>query len=136
MELETWNLKPVLRRPERVAELLREEISQIVGYELDDPRVETVTVTDVRVSDNLRDAKVFVLVEGDEIQISAALSALRHAAPYIRKQVAFALDLRHAPALHFARDTVEERANKIENLLSDISLERHNEEDGNVAERQ
>jgi ribosome-binding factor A len=125
-----------MRRPERLAEVLREQITEIVGYELDDPRLLTVTVTDVRVSDNLRDAKVFVLVEGDEMQINAALAALRHAAPYIRKQVAFALDLRHAPALHFARDTVEERANKIENLLSDISLERHNEEDGNVTDGQ
>jgi ribosome-binding factor A len=108
--------------------LLREEISQIVGYELDDRRVETVTVTEVRVSDNLRDAKVFVLVEGTDEEINAALIALRNAAPYIRKQVAFALDLRHAPALHFTRDTVEERANRIESLLSEIKpTERHQE---------
>jgi ribosome-binding factor A len=108
--------------------LLREEISQIVGYELDDRRVETVTVTEVRVSDNLRDAKVFVLVEGSDEEINAALIALRNAAPYVRKQVAFALDLRHAPALHFARDTVEERANRIESLLSEIKpTERHQE---------
>jgi ribosome-binding factor A len=108
--------------------LLREEISQIVGYELDDRRVETVTVTEVRVSDNLRDAKVFVLVEGSDEEINAALIALRNAAPYIRKQVAFALDLRHAPALHFTRDTVEERANRIESLLSEIKpTERHQE---------
>ena len=108
--------------------MLREEISQIVGYELDDRRVETVTVTEVRVSDNLRDAKVFVLVEGSDEEINAALIALRNAAPYIRKQVAFALDLRHAPALHFARDTVEERANRIESLLSEIKpTERHQE---------
>ena len=116
-----------VRRPERVAEILREEISQIVSFELDDPRVLPATVTDVRVSENLRDAKVYVLVEGDETEINAALSALRHAAPYIRKQVAFALDLRHAPALHFTRDTVEERANRIEDLLSEINKEGNRE---------
>lgn len=116
-----------MRRPERVAETLRAEISEIVGYELDDPRVQSVTVTDVRVSENLRDAKVYVLVEGSEEEILAALSALHHAAPYIRKQVAFALDLRHAPALHFTRDTVEERANRIENLLIEINTERQND---------
>jgi len=55
-----------MRRPERVAELLREEISEIVGYELEDPRVLAVTVTDVRVSENLRDASVYVLVEGSQ----------------------------------------------------------------------
>ena len=116
-----------MRRPERVAEMLREEISQIVSFELDDPRVLPATVTDVRVSDNLRDAKVYVLVEGDEAEINAALSALRHAAPYVRKQVALALDLRHAPALHFTRDTIEERANRIEDLLSEINKEGNRE---------
>ena len=116
-----------MRRPERVAEMLREEISEIVSYELDDPRVQSVTVTDVRVAENLRDAKVYVLVEGSEEEIHAALSALHHAAPYIRKQVIFALDLKFAPALHFARDTVEERANRIENLLSEINKEGNEE---------
>ncbi|MEP6923205.1 MAG: 30S ribosome-binding factor RbfA [Pyrinomonadaceae bacterium] len=117
-----------MRRPEKVAQTLREEISEIVGYELDDPRFLGVTVTDVQVADNLRDAKVFVLVEGDEAEIQAAMAGLHHAAPYIRKQVAFALDLRHAPALHFARDTVEERANRIEGLLIEINTESKRDE--------
>lgn len=112
-----------MRRPEKVAQSLRTEISEIVGYELEDPRLLSVTVTDVRVADNLRDAKVYVLVEGNETEIQAALSALQHAAPYVRKQVAFALDLRYAPVLHFVRDTVEEKANRIEGLLTQINME-------------
>jgi len=44
------------RRPERLAETLREEISEVVGFELDDPRLVSVTVTDVVVADDLRDA--------------------------------------------------------------------------------
>ncbi|HYJ45430.1 MAG TPA: 30S ribosome-binding factor RbfA, partial [Pyrinomonadaceae bacterium] len=67
-----------MRRPERVAEMLREEISEIVGYELEDPRVASVTVTDVKLSENLRDASVYVLVEGSEEEIVTALEALRH----------------------------------------------------------
>ena len=118
-----------MRRPEKVAESLRTEISEIVGYELEDPRLLSVTVTDVRVADNLRDAKVYVLVEGDETEIQAALSALHHAAPYIRKQVAFALDLRHAPVLHFVRDIVEEKANRIEGLLTQINMENTRDEE-------
>ena len=54
-----------MRRPERVADILREEISQIVGYELEDPRLTMVTVTDVRLSENLQDAHVYVTVAGD-----------------------------------------------------------------------
>ena len=107
----------VMHRPERIAETLREEIVQIVGYELEDPRLALVTVTEVRVADDLRDASVYVTVEGDEEEHDVALRALRHAAPYVRKQLGFALNLRHTPALHFVRDTVEEKAGRVDGLL-------------------
>ena len=93
---------------------------QIVGYELEDPRLTMVTVTDVRVSDNLRDAKVFVTVTGDEAEHQAALVALRHAAPYVRKQLGFALSLRHTPEIHFVRDTVEEQGQRVDQLLEGL----------------
>ncbi len=109
-----------MRRPEQLAEVIREELAQIVGYEMDDPRVETVTVTDVRVSENLRDARVFVLVEGTEGERGEALAALRRAAPYIRRQLGLTLNLRFTPELHFVRDTVEERAARVEELLAQI----------------
>ncbi len=112
-----------MRRPERVAELLREELVEIVGFELSDPRVEAVTVTDVRVADDLRDAKVFVLIEGEETDINAALKALKHASPYIRQQLGLNLNMRHTPHLHFARDTVEEKAARIETLLGGLAPE-------------
>jgi ribosome-binding factor A len=116
-----------MRRPERIADTLREEIMQIVGYELEDPRVAAATVTDVRLSENLRDASVFVLVEGTEDEILAALAALRHAAPYVRKQVGFALNLRHTPEIHFIRDTVEERGARMDRLLEVLELESANQ---------
>jgi ribosome-binding factor A len=106
--------------------MLREEIMQIVGYELEDPRVQAVTVTDVRLSENLRDASVYVLVEGNEEEIVAALAALRHAAPYVRKQVGFALQLRHTPEIHFIRDTVEERGTRVDKLLQGLERELEN----------
>jgi len=109
-----------MHRLERIADTLREEIMQIVGYELEDPRLITVTVTDVRVADDLRDASVYVTVEGDEKEHDRALRALQHAAPYVRKQLGFALNLRHTPALHFVRDTVEETATRVDALLEGI----------------
>ena len=109
-----------MHRPERIAETLLEEIAQIVGYELEDPRLTMVTVTEVRVADDLRDASVYVTVEGDEQEHEKALVALRHAAPYVRKQLGFALSLRHTPALHFVRDTVEEKAARVDALLHEI----------------
>ena len=109
-----------MHRPERIADTLREEIAQIVGYELEDPRLTMVTVTEVRVADDLRDASVFVTVQGDEHEHKLAFVALRHAAPYVRKQLGFSLNLRHTPALHFVRDTVEEQAERVDALLETI----------------
>ena len=110
----------VMHRPERIADTLREEITQIVGYELEDPRLAMVTVTDVRVADDLRDASVFVTVAGDEHEHELAFAALRRAAPYVRKQLGFSLNLRHTPALHFVRDTVEEKAARVDAVLRTI----------------
>jgi ribosome-binding factor A len=117
-----------MRRPERLAEALRAEVTEIVGYELDDPRLLSVTVTDVIVAPNLRDAKVFVLVEGDESEIREALKALQHAAAFVKQQVALNLNLRFAPQLHFVRDTVEEKANRIEKLLGEMNQGEKSEE--------
>ena len=114
----------IMRRPERVADILREEISQIVGYELEDPRLTMVTVTDVRLSDNRRDAQVFVTISGDEEEHRLALSALRHAAPYVRKQLSLSLNLPRTPEIHFVRDTVEEKGERMDKLLHEIEQER------------
>ena len=112
-----------MRRPEQLAEVIREEVSQIVGYELDDPRVDRVTVTDVRVSENLRDASVYVLTVGTEAERAEAMKALLKAAPYVRRQLGIALNLKYTPELHFVRDTVEEAAARVEELLSSIRTE-------------
>ena len=112
-----------MRRPERVADTLREEISQIVGYELEDPRLNTVTVTEVKIADNLKSAKVYVTIAGDEKEHRSALAALRHAAPYVRKQLGLSLNLAHTPELHFVRDRVEEEGERVDKLLLDIERE-------------
>ena len=110
-----------MRRADKVAEQVHEEVMQIVSYELDDPRITgLVTVTDVRMAENLRDARVFVTVSGTEQEAEAALAALRHAAGFVRKQLGLALNMRLAPQLHFVRDKVEERAARVDELLSQM----------------
>ena len=132
MELETWNLKLVIpmRRPERVADIIREEVSQIVGYELEDPRLTMVTVTDVRLSGNGRDAQVFVTVAGNEEEHKLALAALRHAAPYVRKQLKLSLNLPRTPEIHFVRDRIEEQGERVDHLLHRIELESNRKDEG------
>lgn len=109
-----------MRRPERLGEALKVEISEVVGFELDDPRLEMVTVTDVKVSGDLRDAKVYVLIRGTDDEVEKALKALRNAATFVRQQVALNLDLRHAPHVHFVRDTAEENAWRVTEILDDL----------------
>jgi ribosome-binding factor A len=110
-----------MRRPERLAETLKEEISEVVGYELDDPKLQNATVTDVEVSPDLRDAKVYVLVTGDESEIKKTLKDLQNAAGFVRQQVALNLDMRFTPHIHFARDTAEENAARVGRLLTELS---------------
>lgn len=111
-----------VRRPERLAETLREVITEIVGYELEDPRLEAITVTEVKVSPDSRDAKVYVLIEGTEQEIKEAMKALQNAEKYVRSQVTISLNIHHAPHIHFVRDTVEEKAGRIDKLIEDLKF--------------
>jgi len=110
-----------MRRPERLAETLKEEISEVVGFELDDPDLQNATVTEVEVSPDLRDAKVYVLINGDEAEIKKSLRNLQNAAGFVRQQVALNLDMRFAPHIHFARDTAEENAARVGRLLNELT---------------
>lgn len=111
-----------MHRTDRLADVLREEIAQIVGYELEDPRLARVTVTEVRLS-NTRAARVYVTVAGDEEEHKLALAALRHATPYVRKQLGLSLNLPRTPELHFVRDRVEEEGERVDQLLQQIEQE-------------
>ena len=87
-------------RAQRVAEAVREELEELILYELEDPRIQNVDVTDVRVSPDLRQACVLVSVRGEE-----ALAALRGARHFLRRQLAGRLELRHTPELVFEADS-------------------------------
>ena len=112
-----------MRRAERTADTLKEEIAQIVGYELEDPRLTMVTVTDVRLSSDKRAARVYVTIAGDEKEHQAALTALKHAAPYVRKQLGLSLNMPRTPEIHFVRDRVEEEGERVDQLLLEIERE-------------
>ena len=118
-----------MRRPERLGEALKVEIGEVVGFELDDPRLEMVTVTDVDVSSDLRDARVYVFVRGSEDEINEALKTLRHASTFVRQQVALNLDLRYAPHVHLVRDTAEENASRVGEILDDLTARGEFKED-------
>lgn len=109
------------RRPQRVAEQIREEVSQIILGEMRDPRIGLVTVTDVKVSADLRHARVFVGVLGSDEQVADSLAALKAGAGFIRHELSTALRLRYTPELHFVYDETIRTAARIEELLKEES---------------
>jgi ribosome-binding factor A len=92
------------RRTLRVSEAVKEELAELVGFELDDPRLATVGVTEASVSPDARYAHVKVAAGGGERERRQALAALEHARHYLRRELASRLNLRHVPELHFDLD--------------------------------
>jgi ribosome-binding factor A len=92
------------RRIAKVAEALRESISTTVLFELKDPRVQNVTVLRTEVSPDLRSARVYVSVMGDEKTQALSMHGLRSARGFIQSKIADRLDLRYTPVLTFVLD--------------------------------
>ncbi len=89
------------RRTLRVSEAVREELTEIIGFETEDPRLLAVEVVDTQVSPDGRHASVKVAIRGTEREKKESLEALDHARHYLRHELASRLDLRHVPELHF-----------------------------------
>lgn len=105
------------RRPERVAGAVRAVIADLLLREVKDPRVGFVTLTTVRVSDDLRHCTVYFSCVGDAAARARALSGLRSASGFIRRQLLRQLDLRYAPELTFAFDPGLEASARLGALL-------------------
>ena len=114
------------QRTARLDELLREEISQVIRREIDDPRVGFVTITHVEVTPDLRHANVWVSVIGSAEEREQALRALSHAMPFVRGRLG-RLRLKRIPALHVKEDDTAERGTRVLRILD--ALERGDEAD-------
>jgi len=109
------------RRPERVAEAVREEIATILTEGVKDPRVTGfVTVTGVEMSRDLAEANVFVSIYADEPARTTTLEGLQSVGTMMRSRIGKALRLRLAPRLTFRLDESVARAARIETLLNSV----------------
>src|SRR5437588_10783744 len=106
-------------RMRRVDEAVRAVLSDAIASDLKDPRIGFVTVTGVKTSPDLRHARVFVSVLGDDPEREATLEGLRSAHGFLQKQVASELTLKHTPALTFVYDESVDRGMRITQLLHD-----------------
>jgi ribosome-binding factor A len=109
------------RRTDRVAEAIREEVATFLAEGVKDPRViGLVTVTGVDVTRDLRQAKVFVSIMGDESVRATTLTGLRSLASHLRGRLGRTMRLRVAPEIEFLLDTSIAHAARIESLLAQI----------------
>ena len=106
-----------VRRILRVSEAVKEELSEIIGFEMEDPRLLDVDVSDVQVSPDSRHAAVKVAIRGDAKQVKKAMEALDHASGFLRRELALRLQLRHVPELHFEQDKNPDVENRVDILL-------------------
>ena len=110
-------------RQERAAELLYQELSILISNALDAPTLESLAVTNVVVSRDLRVAKIYINQDSD-IQRGAVLARLKRAAPFLRRQLARSVTFRAVPELLFYYDDTPEQAARVDELLQSIAEER------------
>jgi ribosome-binding factor A len=110
-------------RKERLEELLKREISDIIRREVKDPRIGFVTVTDAEVSGDLSFARVFVSVLGSEEQQAAALKGLNSATRFIRGEFGQRIKMRQVPEISFRFDKSIQHGARIHELLEQVKRE-------------
>ncbi len=117
-------MKGSSRRPEQVAENIRQVLAEAIGREVRDPRVGHATITRVEVSGDLSHAKVYVAVLGDEVEKEKAVEGLGSAAGFLRSKLARILTMRTVPHLTFELDRGLQHAMRIDTLLDQVNRER------------
>lgn len=109
------------RRPDRVAEAIREEVATFLRSGAKDPRLKGfVTVTAVEMTRDLRHANVFVSVRGSDADTKSTFEGLQSVAAHLRSRLGKSLGLRNAPEVHFKRDESIANAGRIEELLAQV----------------
>ena len=107
-------------RVRKLQEFIKQEVSGMLMRGLKDPRIGFVTVTEVEVTGDLRQATIYVSLFGKDEEKKASLQALRHAAVHIRSKLGKVLHLRYTPEIFFDADTSLDYSMHIESLLNDI----------------
>ena len=111
-------------RQQRLAGMLYEELSILISNELVDPLVSLAQVTHVDVSRDLRNVRVFVSHDDDEVSEQQIVQGLKRATPFLRREIATRCSLRAVPELAFSYDDTPQRASRVDKILRQISAER------------
>ena len=118
-------MKSTVKRSVRMAEAVRETLSRVLLMEARDPRVQGVVITAVRLTADLRDAKIYFVIEGgaDAARRASALEGLERTKGFLRSALGSAIKARHIPDLRFFFDESIETGARIEEVLAEIRSE-------------
>jgi ribosome-binding factor A len=108
------------RRPQRLALQIQHEVSLMISRDMKDRRIGLVTVTGVTLSPDLRHAKIFMSCMGSENQKEESLSALNHAAGWIRHELGQRIRMKFLPEITFLKDTSQDYGERIDRLIDEI----------------
>ncbi len=115
------------KRAERVGQALHQELGRMLLRDLKDPRIGRVTITRVRVTDDLKHAHVSVAAAGDAEAVVRALEGLRSAAGFLRGELARRLHLRYAPEVHFEADDSLDEMQRLAHLFKTLGTSAEDE---------
>lgn len=118
-------------RANRVGEQIKKELTDIIGRKIKDPRIGFVTVTDVEVTGDLQQAKVYISILGDETQKENTLKGLSKAKGFIRSEIGQRIRLRKTPEIIFEIDQSIDYGNRIDTLIHEIRQSEQKDEDNN-----
>ena len=118
----------VSRRLLKIAQAIREVVSNAIVMDLQDPRIENATVTYVEVSGDMRRARVHVSVMGDEKKQKRCIHGLQHAAGFLQRKIGNRIDTRYTPRLEFTLDEGIQHSLEIQQLLGELLPDREEQE--------
>ncbi|MBN2011056.1 30S ribosome-binding factor RbfA [candidate division KSB1 bacterium] len=114
-----------VKRSVRIAERIRREAGRILLFEVKDPGVKPITISEVRITDDLKLAKIYYTVFDEQKQREQAEQALQRAGKFIRSEIGKCIDLRFIPEIEFHYDKIPEQTQKLNELFAKIRDEEH-----------
>ena len=116
-------MKSSYQRTDRISDIIRREVSDVIFREVNDPRLSFVTITHVRVSGDLKSAKIYftTIKEGEELK--AILEGLKSASGFVQRKLGSRIHLRYTPRISFVYDSFVENESRMEKILKEIEGE-------------
>ena len=118
------HMQPSGSRAERIADQIKDQVSQLLAFEVKDPAIGLLTVTHVKMASDMGLAHVYYTLVGDDAERSRTARALDRATPFVRRRLAEDMNMRRAPEVRFHYDENLERQERVETLLREIASER------------